>query len=166
MSKTKWAVVLVNLLLLLGYFNWSIMAKEHTLDTGKLVLLKLAPVDPRSLMQGDYMRLNYEINQVPDGMQVTKRGYCILKLDEHSVGTKLRLQDGQKPLNPGEVAVKYYFAGGRWSAAIHVGAESYFFEEGQAAKYDKAVYGALRVDDAGNSVLVGLYDAAYKKLGY
>ncbi len=26
-----------------------------------MVLLRLAPVDPRSLMQGDYMRLNYEL---------------------------------------------------------------------------------------------------------
>ena len=29
--------------------------------TGKPVVLKIAPVDPRSLMQGDYMVLNYAI---------------------------------------------------------------------------------------------------------
>ena len=31
------------------------------LATGKPVVLKIAPVDPRSLMQGDYMVLNYAI---------------------------------------------------------------------------------------------------------
>ena len=30
-------------------------------DSGKPVVLKIAPADPRSLMQGDYMVLNYAI---------------------------------------------------------------------------------------------------------
>ncbi|MFX7329222.1 GDYXXLXY domain-containing protein, partial [Acinetobacter baumannii] len=33
--------------------------KEMLLKEGQLVLLPLAPVDPRSLMQGDYMALRY-----------------------------------------------------------------------------------------------------------
>ena len=35
--------------------NVSIWQKEQLLDHGKVVLLPLAPVDPRSLMQGDYI---------------------------------------------------------------------------------------------------------------
>ncbi|XOT97907.1 GDYXXLXY domain-containing protein, partial [Alcaligenes pakistanensis] len=30
---------------------------------GQTVLLELAPVDPRSLMQGDYMSLNFALSQ-------------------------------------------------------------------------------------------------------
>jgi uncharacterized membrane-anchored protein len=53
-SKSAIAILL-NLLLLLGYFNWSALQKEETLAKGRLVLLELAPVAPRSLMQKDYM---------------------------------------------------------------------------------------------------------------
>ena len=58
MKKYSRILIIVNLILLLGYFNWSVYQKEQTLKDGQLVLLQLAPVDPRSLMQGDYMRLN------------------------------------------------------------------------------------------------------------
>ena len=39
--------------------NWSIAAKERLLVSGSTVYLELALVDPRSLMRGDYMALNY-----------------------------------------------------------------------------------------------------------
>ena len=41
---------------------------------------------------------------------------------------------------------------------LFLGAESFFFEEGQDTLYQKAVYGGLKVDDKGQSLLVGLYD--------
>ena len=42
-----------------------IASKETLLRTGQTVKLELAPLDPRSLMQGDYVRLNYKISQLP-----------------------------------------------------------------------------------------------------
>ena len=62
MKKYKWIIIIINLIILLGFFNNSILQKEKLLTDGQLVLLELAPVDPRSLMQGDYMRLNYDIS--------------------------------------------------------------------------------------------------------
>ena len=62
MKKYKWAIIVVNLILLLAYFNYSVFQKERILKDGKLILLELAPVDPRSLMQGDYMELWYKIS--------------------------------------------------------------------------------------------------------
>ena len=59
MKKQSRILIITNLLLLLGYLNWSIYQKEQTLRDGQLVLFELAPVDPRSLMQGDYMSLRY-----------------------------------------------------------------------------------------------------------
>ena len=56
MKKYSRILIIANLILLLGYFNWSVYKKEQTLKDGQLILLQLAPVDPRSLMQGDYMR--------------------------------------------------------------------------------------------------------------
>ena len=60
MKKYSRILIIANLILLLGYFNWSVYKKEQTLKDGQLILLQLAPVDPRSLMQGDYMRLSYK----------------------------------------------------------------------------------------------------------
>lgn len=162
MSKIKGIIILVNLVLLLGYINWSIAAKEKTLDKGRLVLLELAPVDPRSLMQGDYMRLNYAIAVTPnDKRGLSKRGYCIVKLDSNRVAKFVRYQDSMQPLKAGEQPIKY-FSDDQKFMPVHLGAESYFFEEGTGKKYEEAKYGGLKIDSEGNSILTGLYDDKYR----
>ena len=57
---------------------------------------------------------------------------------------------------PGEARIKYKLVD-RFGG-IKLGAESFFFEEGQAQRFASAEYGVLHVDEAGNSVLVGLAD--------
>ena len=44
MKKQSRILIITNLLLLLGYLNWSIYQKEQTLRDGQLVLFELAPV--------------------------------------------------------------------------------------------------------------------------
>lgn len=163
MKNYKWWIILINLLLLLGYVNWSIAQKEATLAAGQLILLQLAPVDPRSLMQGDYMRLNYAIAQLDSANIAGKYGYCVLKLTTNKVGEKIRLQPELLPLHQGEVLVKYR-THTDWTNSMNIGAESYFFQEGKGEKFEKAKYGGLRVDEAGNSILVGLYDETFTLL--
>jgi uncharacterized membrane-anchored protein len=160
MKNYKWIIVAFNLILVLFLFNRSIVEKEHLLSNGKLVLLKLAPVDPRSLMQGDYMRLNYDISRGIANDSIPKRGYCIVRIDENGVGAKIRLQHNIKPLNDGEYAIAY--TANRWR--MNIGAESYFFEEGQAVKYDSAKYGGMKIDQNGNNLLIGLYDRNLKEI--
>jgi uncharacterized membrane-anchored protein len=163
MKNYKWWIILINLLLLLGYVNWSIAQKENTLAAGQLILLQLAPVDPRSLMQGDYMRLNYAIARLDSADVAGKRGYCVLKLTTNKVGEKIRVQPEPLPLHQGEVLVKYRTATD-WTSSMNIGAESYFFQEGKGETFEKAKYGGLRVDEAGNSILVGLYDETFTLL--
>ena len=155
MKKYSRILIIVNLILLLGYFNWSVYQKEQTLKDGQLVLLQLAPVEPRSLMQGDYMRLNYKeaSSDLPD-KQTDTRGYAILRTDSNQVGEIVRLQNTLEPVNDNELVIKYKIINRR----LFLGAESFFFEEGQDTLYQKAVYGGLKVDDKGQSLLVGLYD--------
>lgn len=155
MKKYSRILIIVNLILLLGYFNWSVYQKEQTLKDGQLVLLQLAPVDPRSLLQGDYMRLNYkEASSDLLDEQTGTRGYAILRTDSNQVGEIVRLQNTLEPINDNELVIKYKIINRR----LFVGAESFFFEEGQDTLYQKAVYGGLKVDDKGQSLLVGLYD--------
>jgi len=158
MSKIKLIVILINLGLLLSYFGWSVFAKEKTLKNGQLVLLELAPVDPRSLMQGDYMRLDYKINNGPAIEKLDKRGYCIVTTDNNGLGQRIRFQPDLQPLKAGEQPIRYFYGGNSSFRRIHIGAESYFFEEGKGKKYEAAKYGGLKVDDKGNSILIGLYN--------
>ena len=155
MKKYSRILIIANLILLLGYFNWSVYQKEQTLKYGQLVLLQLAPVDPRSLMQGDYMRLNYkEASSDLLNKQTDTRGYAILRTDSNQVGEIVRLQNTLEPVNDNELVIKYKII----NRLLFLGAESFFFEEGQDTLYQKAVYGGLKVDDKGQSLLVGLYD--------
>ena len=55
-------IAAAQVLLLLGL----IADREFTLRTGTEVVLETLPVDPRSLLQGDYVVLRYEIAQIPD----------------------------------------------------------------------------------------------------
>jgi uncharacterized membrane-anchored protein len=43
----------------------TVAVQEHALATGKVILLETARVDPRDLLRGDYLILNYKISDVP-----------------------------------------------------------------------------------------------------
>jgi len=161
MKKYKWLIILLNLVLLLIYFNYSVVKKEELLKDGQLILLELAPLDPRSLMQGDYMALRYKISENLDYETMSKRGYCVVRIDTNGVAEKERFQDKQTPLSEGEYLIGYN-AANSWN--VYIGAESFFFQEGQAEKYEKAKYGGIKIDKNGNSLLIGLYDEQQRKI--
>lgn len=168
MKKYKWIIILANLAGLLLFFNLSLVKKEKILSDGKLILLKLAPIDPRSLMQGDYMRLNYEISSRRTLRMETEdypvRGYVVVILDENGVASKVRMQAKRQPLAQGEYLIEYT-SSNWWGNPVDIGAGSYFFQEGEGRKYEKAVYGGVKVDQNGNSVLIGLYDENRELIG-
>jgi uncharacterized membrane-anchored protein len=139
-----------------------IVQKESLLATGKPVLLELAPVDPRSLMQGDYMVLDYAISRDRGSSQEWPRdGHLVLRLDEHGAGQFVRFHDPGTPLAPGEFLLRYRVRDGR----VRLGAEAFFFQEGHAQRYEGARYGELRVAPNGTSVLVGLRNKEREPLG-
>ena len=161
MKKYKWFIILINLIILIFYFNNSVYQKEKILDNGKLMLLKLAPVDPRSLMQGNYMSLRYDINNNNINTdKIKKRGFCVVTLGQNNVAQLVRVQNNLTPLKNNEYLIKYTLADG----SLNLGAESFFFQEGESEKYEAGKYGALKVDENGNSVLIGLYNDNFKEI--
>ena len=154
MNRTVKLIILVNLLALIGYFVYAVRAKEKILKEGKRILLELAPVDPRSMLQGDFMLLRYKIADFRQDTAIPKRGYFVVSLDTAGVARLLRIQSGKTPLSANEYLLEYNHVG----ILTSIGAESYFFEEGQSARFEKAKYGALQVDAEGNTVLLGLCD--------
>lgn len=159
MKRYKWILIVLNLLILLVYFNFSVSKKERILKDGRLILLELAPVDPRSLMQGDYMSLSYAIADLESDKKIPKRGFCVIKLDSNQVAKRVRFQKEKTPLSQSEHLIEYT-APNEWS--VNIGAESYFFQEGETEKFEKAKYAGIRIDKHGNSLLVGLYNEKLK----
>lgn len=140
-----------------------VVQKEYLLANGRPVLLELAPVDPRSLMQGDYMTLNYAITREQgwDNEARPRDGNLVLKLDEQGVGRFVRFHQPGSALGPEEFLLRYRVRDGR----VRLGAEAFFFQEGHAERYEAAKYGEVRVASSGSSVLVGLRDAQREVLG-
>lgn len=158
MKMQRW-VIGISLLLLLVYVNVFIVRKETLRKEGRLILLELAPADPRSLMQGDYMDLRYKLAADAPRGRMLRLGYCVLRTDPRGVVQEVRFQPHSQPRTAQEQLLKYTMPD---SFSVCLGAASFFFQEGQAERYSKAKYGGLRVDVDGNSLLVGLYDAQGK----
>lgn len=153
------ALVALGLALSLGVPLAGAVEKERTLREGRAVVLALAPVDPRSLMQGDYLALAYDVaRQVPP--YAPADGRLVLEDDPRGVARFVRVHAGE-PLRPGEYLLRYRRRGAR----VRLGAESFFFEEGQAEALAGVRFGELRVDPGGESVLVGVRGADLAPLG-
>ncbi len=45
--------------------GWVVLERETVLRSGSVVYLRTAPVDPRDVFRGDYVRLSYDINRIP-----------------------------------------------------------------------------------------------------
>ena len=56
-----WLVVILQVLVVVAIIGWRV----SLVRSGTPVLLKCAPVDPRSLFSGDYVVLRYDISSVP-----------------------------------------------------------------------------------------------------
>jgi uncharacterized membrane-anchored protein len=149
-----------------GSFYAMVAQKEALLQNGQTVYLVLAPLDPRSVMQGDYMALSYEVtNELnQDRFDSTKpkqpdSGVLVIQIDSRSVGKFARYYQGGA-LAPDEHLLKYRHAG--WRAVI--GAESYFIPEGSGPDFAHAVYGELKVAPDGTPLIVALCDKDLHRL--
>jgi uncharacterized membrane-anchored protein len=152
------AILWAGLVLVLATVGGLVLHKEHILAEGEPLLLSLAPVDPRSLVEGDYMSLRYAITADQDW---PTDGLMVLGRDAKNVGSLVgRYRPGQA-LGPGEILLRYR----RRGYVTRLGAEAFYFQEGTADRYRDAKYGELRVASSGESVLVGLRDKDGKVLG-
>jgi uncharacterized membrane-anchored protein len=162
MNRTaKQIVLFLVLAVIFGAVGREIYKKEMTLVTGQIMLLELAPLDPRSLMQGDYMALRYKVAQAMPREGGGTDGCLVMKVDENGVASFGRVYTEGTALAPGEHLLRYRKRG----TGIRLGAESFFFQEGHARFYNNAKYGELRVDESGNSVLAGLRGQGLERLG-
>jgi uncharacterized membrane-anchored protein len=154
--------LLVGLAILAGA-GWTVRERERQLVEGRLVLLELAPVDPRSLMQGDYMAVRFKVLDAAFGRGrslAVEDGRLVLRVDARGVGQYVR-RDGGEPLARDEVALRYRVRNGEARLATN----AFFFPEGQGKVYEGARYGEARVSATGEVLLSGLRGPALEPLG-
>lgn len=156
-------IIGVALLVALGWVGWQIAAKERLAATGRPLLFELGTVDPRSLIQGDYMILSYRVTQGLEDRdaELGRRGELAVAVDGDGVARSARIYPAGDALGPGEVRVDYHR--GSWQLAL--GPESFFFQEGEAETYAAARYAELRVSPEGEALLVALRDEGRAVLG-
>lgn len=148
------AILWITTLLIFALVNAQIVQKELLLKQGIPMLLRLAPVDPRSLIQGDYMALRYDLPEFLREDSLPRDGHLIVHLDEQQVATILRVHTPDAPPGQGEHLLRYR----RREGSVYLGSNAFFFQEGRADYYANACYSELRVNNSGESVLVGLRD--------
>jgi len=159
MTGPRW-LTLLGLVLVLGALNFSIAGKERIKRSGEIVYLRLAPVDPRSLMQGDYMALRFALVQELDKGVTTnaREGEVRFAGVSLAVNHVAALADTTAPAT---LKLRYRIRNGQ----VWLGTNAFFFQEGDAERFSGARYGEFRVDRAsGEAVLVGLRDEALKAL--
>jgi len=154
-------IVIGMLVVILALMNFSIFTKEQHLKQGDTIYLKLAPVDPRSLMQGDYMALRFEITEQLDeyfsllnnkDAPKAHNGKIVVQLDKNNIGTFQSIYKGQS-LQNNERLLNYRVR----NNTIKLASNAFFFQEGNAEYYAQARYGEFKVNKQGELLLNALF---------
>ena len=147
--------------LFLVLFAWSVMQKERLLASGDQIILALRPVDPRSLMQGDYMVLRLAIENdirhslygLSDDDRALAKGVAVVEVEKDKPARFKRLDNGSS-LTDGEKRLVFRGREGE----IQVSSGAFFFQEGHGKAYERARFALLRVDGSGNGLITALLD--------
>ena len=149
--------------------------KQYTLVTGQPVVLKTAPIDPRSLFRGDYVRLNYAISRLDPttlaGDDEFERGddiYVVLQQGEEywepvslhrrrpAAGDRRVIRGKVEYFNRSRSASRAPSAEpGQW-ISVKYGIENYFVPEGEGRRLERPAPGEtisirVMVDAYGNA---------------
>jgi len=153
-----------------------IAMKQWTLSTGTAIVLETEPIDPRSLFQGDYVRLNYTISTLRLAELSSDRPFkeheriYVLVRNGDPYWEPVSLHHERPGLPPDHVTLKgtVMRAGNRrwnrqsqsWEATEHLmvryGIENYFVPEGEGRDLERPKPGEkisirVAVDQFGNA---------------
>lgn len=151
-------LVIGGVLLAVVATSTAVSLQEWDLSRSRTVLFELGPADPRSIVQGDFMRLRYVIERdltgLPAGTEV------VVRVDDRGVARFVRSANGE-PLAPDEIRVDTFSRNRRNTIAPR----AFLFEEGTADVYGVARFGMVAITPEGRTTLVGLADDEGHRLG-
>ena len=162
-GRWRWGAAVTAALVLL-VANVGIWQKEQLIRHGQVVFIPLAPLDPRSLMQGDFMRLEFvgwaDRSAIDQEAEHAGQPYVVLTVDAQGMAQTRRFEQGIHPLAAGELRLPLTHKAGSWVLVT----DAFYFKEGEAARWEAARFGEFRVDAAGRALLVGLRGEALAPL--
>ena len=161
------AALAFGVLLVLGLTQRDVMQKETVIAQGQRIYIPLRPRDPRSIMQGDYMALNFSLpvesssvqNDAAAQSSLGKR-YAVARLDARGVATLQRLAVKDETLTGDELLVPLKYLKGEWTVVT----DAYFFPEGRGRVFNAAHFGEFRALGRGKVLLVGLADEKLQRI--
>ena len=184
MNKISHWVLVLTALLAIVYVNLNAWQSQQIKLRGEILFLELAPLDPLSLVQGQYMRLRFGIETRYDTTQEDYQiiqnnrgnGLAIINLDSRRIGTLnglLTTNQWRQQQNRGDTILLQVHAqllDSRSESApfgfhsIRIQQNSFLFQENTEDRYAKAKYGIFRVHENGRYILVDLADEQLRPL--
>lgn len=154
----KNAILFIFALIIFSVFNYAIYEKQQILSDGEIVLLKITPMDPRSLLQGDYMAFQYAIEEEMENAvkEPQKNGFAVIKPDNDRVAHFVRIYQGET-LTDDEKIIKFQY-NAELSHHYVIRPSSFLFQEGLGPLYQKAEYAIFHYRGFKNYLLVGMAD--------
>lgn len=164
-SRLLFLVLAAQCLWILG----TVTVQESRLRSDVTVLLETRPVDPRDLLRGDYVILNYAISDIPrelfqgPAFQQPDIGtpvhVALAKQGDFHVAVAAYLQkpkDESRPLLQGRVVQSRWTAGQPNSVRLEYGIERYYVREGTGEPQGKLTVEAA-IPPNGRAVIRKLY---------
>lgn len=146
MRKTFIVLAVLMQILVLVYMAGE---REYILRNGKIIYLRTAPIDPRDLFRGDYVRLNYEISSIPagdlpggDAANLIKGEKVYVSLKEASNGLYELERVSKKAPSTGVYLVgrspyAYQYRQLGHPLMLNYGIEAYFVQQGKGREIEK-----------------------------
>lgn len=146
MRKTFIAMAVLLQILVLGYMAGE---REYILQNGAIIYLRTAPIDPRDLFRGNYVRLNYEISNIPahrlpsgDTSDLAKgrKVYVILKENSNGLYELDHVSLDQPPSGIyliGRSAYHYRHRRIDHPLRLNYGIEAYFVQQGKGRRIEQ-----------------------------
>lgn len=184
-NKMKKVLLIINIILLFVITGFSAQKEESYRKLDSYFYLELRPVDPRSLLQGDYMTLNYDIldkttefiyqnksyeyyeeekkeetkeEKERKELAGAKRAYIAIRLDGNKVARFVKLT--KEKTDEKDLLFIAYKSNGY---SVNINANSYLFQEGTGDKYENAHYAKVVLVD--NKLrLIDLRDKDFKEI--
>lgn len=160
LRKMGLLIVLV-IILQFGFLGYQTASSERLLATGSVVKLELQPIDPRSMLQGDYVQLSYTISQLPDEIDrelddqsFRGRIQIVLSKNEQGLHEFNRIYSDGEPLKSSEIVINGKRDTYSWNNQIDYGIENYFVAEGTGLEVERnAHFAYVRIGNNGNAIL-------------
>ena len=147
------------------FFAALVVKNEWHLQHSKSIFIELKPVDPRSILQGDYMALAYELNlQSLKALAGSESKALDQVIFNHSSVPAKVILDSQNRVVRTILDTNNSFTGQNLILknpenrlqALYPASRSFLFAEGLAQCYQKAKYAEFKVNPEGEAILFDL----------